>query len=200
MRGGRMPGRRRCPDFARILRETSPNEDLRQQIATCFTAELHRLALLRCRNPAQAEDAAQSGLLTALESLDSFRGDAPIEAWLRRIVSSACSRLQRGRKNDPAFNLPFEETEQEADLDTATAHQEMAVLLNERLNLLREALEEVPEPNRTMFFLHEAQEVPLDELAKTFDVSVEAVKARLKRTRKTLRDGLLRRAEELLEA
>ncbi len=76
----------------------------------------------------------------------------------------------------------------------------MAVLLSERVGLLREALEGVSEPNRTMFFLHEAHDIPLGELAEQFDVTIEAVKSRLKRTRKSLREDLLRRAEEPLGA
>lgn len=192
-----MVGKKRCPDFATILRSTSPDIKLRHQVATCFYEELHRVARARCRNDSLAEDAAHDGLLKGLEALGSFRGEAPLEVWLKRLVNSACNRLQRGRKNDPAFNLPLDDVPTKAvDHDAQEGGQEIALLIHERLLILREALTSVPEPNRTMFFLHEAQDVPLEELANRFSVTVEGVKARLKRTRMKLREELLERAEE----
>lgn len=191
-----MAGKRRCPDFARILRSTSPDISLHHQVATCFYEELRRVARVRCRNESLAEDAAHDGLLKGLEALGSFRGDAPLEVWLKRLVRSACNRLQRGRKNDPAFNLPFDDVPTKpVDSVTLETGQEMALLIHERTQILREALTSVAEPNRTMFLLHEAQDVPLEELASRFSLTVEGVKARLKRTRTKLRDDLLERAE-----
>jgi RNA polymerase sigma factor (sigma-70 family) len=192
-----MTGKKRCPNFAEILRTTSPDLKLRHQVATCFYEELQRVARGRCRNETLAEDAAHDGLLKGLEALGTFRGDAPVEVWLKRLVASACNRLQRGRKNDPAFNLPLDDVgSKPADDDTRETGQEVALLVHERLVILREALTSVSEPNRTMFFLHEAQDVSLEELANRFSLTVEGVKARLKRTRMKLREELLVKAEE----
>ena len=188
-------GTKRCPDFARILKGTSPDSQIRKQIATCFYDELHRMARFRCKNAALAEDAAHDGIITAMESLGSFRGDAPIEAWLRRLVSSACHRLQRGRKNDPAYNLPLDDAPKSADGELHETGQEMALLVHERVLILKEALTDIAEPNRTMFLLHEGQDMSLEDLSKRFDLTVESVKSRLKRTRMKLRDNLIHRAE-----
>ena len=188
-------GRKRCPDFAQILRGTSPDSQIKKQVANCFYEELHRMARSRCKNAALAEDAAHDSLINAMESLGTFRGDAPIEAWLRRLVSSACHRLQRGRKNDPAYNLPLDEAPKPADADTGETGQEMALLVHERVLILKEALTDIAEPNRTMFLLHEGQDMSLADLSKRFDLTVESVKARLKRTRMKLRTNLIHRAE-----
>ncbi|RLB62739.1 MAG: hypothetical protein DRI90_08415, partial [Deltaproteobacteria bacterium] len=91
------PRRKRCPDFAEILRATSPDEQIRQQVARCFHEEILRLAKRRCGDDALAEDASQDALIAALEALGSFRSEAPLRAWLRQIVFTACSRLRRGK-------------------------------------------------------------------------------------------------------
>ena len=53
------------------------------------------------------KDAFQEAMLSTMAYLDTYRGDSPIEPWLRRIVTSACSRLRRGKKNDPSINIPI---------------------------------------------------------------------------------------------
>lgn len=194
-----MDEKKRCPDFAEILRTTPPDSQLRQQIASCFYEELKRLARMRCRNRDNAEDAAHDGLITALERLDSFRGEAPIGAWLRRIVATACSRLQRGRKNDPAYNVNIDDAPRrqiDGEVDPA---QESALLIHERLEIMKEALWGVDETNRSLLLLHEGQDASIESLAEQFGLSEEGVKSRLKRTRAHLRQVLLSKAEELVE-
>jgi RNA polymerase sigma-70 factor (ECF subfamily) len=187
----------RCPDFASLLREARPDGALSEQLVTCFGHELERQARQRCRNQALAEDAAQDALVGALENLGSFRGDAPIEAWLRRLVLSACSRLTRGRKNAPAYNLPLDELPRdvEAGAEGGDGLQERAVLLSERLALLREALADLSEPNRELLLAHEAEDEPIAALARRFGTTQEGVKSRLKRARAQLRARLLELAD-----
>ncbi len=191
-----MAGAPRCPDFARLLREASPGAALSEQLVTCFGRELERQARRRCRSTTLAEDAAQDALVGALENLGSFRGDAPIEAWLRRLVVSSCSRLTRGRKNAPAFNRPLDELSGEVEAGDDAALQERAVLLSERLALLREALADLSDQNRALLLAHEAGDEPIAELAKRFDTTEEGIKSRLKRSRAQLRTRLLELAND----
>jgi RNA polymerase sigma-70 factor (ECF subfamily) len=186
-----------CPDFAEILRDAPADASIREQVASCFYEEMARTARRVCRDGVLAEDALQEAMHVGLRKLDTYRGDAPLDHWLRRLVTSACNRLRRGRKNDPRLHVPFEPGQQgPTSAATATApEQEVGVLLGERLSLLAEALEEIPEPNRSLLLLHEGQQEPLGALARRYELTEEAVKSRLKRTRALVRDTLLRRAE-----
>ena len=190
------PARKRCPDFAAILRATSPDEQIRQQVASCFYEEIRRLAKKRCRDDVMAEDTAQEALIAALEALGSFRGEAPLRAWLRRIVFTACSRMRRGKAKKLGAELSIEELPPDLVPATDDADQEMVTLLHERLELLERVLAETAEPNRSMLLLHEGQDRSVAELAQQFDLSHQAVKARLKRTRSIVRERLLRIAEQ----
>lgn len=181
----------RCPDFAAILAEAAPDAALQEQVAECFRGELGRLARARCSDWSLAEDAAQDALINALQSLGTFRGDAPIDHWLSRLVVSACSRLRRGRKNDPAFNLPLDARAESIGPPSELSEQEAKVFLDERIAILKKALEEESQPNRDLLLLHEGEGVPLAELAQRFDMTVDSVKARLKRSRARLRQRLI---------
>jgi RNA polymerase sigma-70 factor (ECF subfamily) len=193
--GTELPGTR-CPDFANILRSTPPSARLMDQIVTCFSAEMGRIANYRCRDQQLAEDTLQDSIVSLLENLPTFRGDAPLKAWLFKLVTSACSRLRRGRKNDPRFNLPLDETAEENDIAPEQPMQEMQLLMQERFEILNEVLTDVEEPNRQMLLLHEGQDLSVAELAERFDMSPDAIKSRLKRTRAQVRERLLKKAEE----
>ncbi len=165
-------------------------------MARCFHEEILRLAKKRCGDDALAEDASQEALIAALEALGSFRSEAPLRAWLRQIVFTACSRLRRGKAKKLGADLPFDELPDEQVPVTGRADQEVATLLHERLELLEDVLAKIAEPNRSLLLLHEGRDRSVAELAQQFDLSPEAVKARLKRTRGIVRQRLLQIADQ----
>jgi RNA polymerase sigma-70 factor (ECF subfamily) len=170
-----------------MLKTAPPDELLREQIVRCFSAELTRFARFRCGDDSLGSDAFQESMVSMMQALPSYRGDAPILSWLRRLVVSACSRLRRGRRNDPAFNRPLDEAPEMAE----EQRQEMRLMLQERVSLLHLALSEVEEPNRSLLLLHEGEDVSIEALAERHGLSVEGVKSRLKRTRSRIRARLL---------
>jgi RNA polymerase sigma-70 factor (ECF subfamily) len=180
-----------CPDFAEILRETTPDSSLFEQIALCFSDRLEEYAKYVCRDESTGKDAMQDAMLAAMTNLESYRGDSPIEGWLRRIVVSACSRIRRGRKNDPAVNRPLESVEALQPLAEPGPDQELQLLLKERLELLSDEIEQLDEPNRSLLRLHDVQEVPITDLVDRFGMTAEAIKSRLKRGRALVRERLI---------
>lgn len=183
----------KCPDFAEILRNGAPDDPLRELLAGCFHAELGRFARAICGDATVAEDVAHDALMQGLALLQTYRGDAPLRAWLRRLVRSACSRFHRGRKNKPFYNVPLSALPEESAAMSSEPVQESQVLVKEQLAQLRGALEHVAEPNRSLLLLHEGMDIPLTELAARFELTTDAVKARLRRTRARVREVLLER-------
>ena len=181
-----------CPDFAEIVKESSPDESLFEQIVVCFSDRLESFAKYYCRDETLGKDAFQEAMLSTMAYLDTYRGDSPIEPWLRRIVTSACSRLRRGKKNDPSINIPIKPGEAGPVLADSAPNQEIRLIIAERMELVYKEMEKLKEPNRSLLMLHDVQEVPIAELMQKFDMTEEAVKSRLKRSRAAVRSNLLK--------
>ncbi len=181
------PASDRCPDFREILRESHPDDRLIEQIVHCFHKQLEGFARYQCKNRENAEDALQDALLTMLASIGSYRSDGPLEAWLKKLLVSSCSRLRRGRKNNPNLHLTVEDTK----LADNTIDQESLAILSDQTQRLSALVDRLDEPNRSLLLRHEGADVSIKQLAHEFDLSTESVKSRLKRSRAKLREWLL---------
>ncbi|MCP4605227.1 MAG: sigma-70 family RNA polymerase sigma factor [Proteobacteria bacterium] len=181
-----------CPDFAEIVRNSTPDESLFEQIAQCFSERLEEFAKYVCRDETSGKDAFQDAMLAAMTHLNTYRGDSPVDAWLRRIVVTSCTKLRRGKKNDPHLNRPLETREVASALADKKPDQELRLILAERLELVRREIESLDEPNQSLLMLHDVREVTIAELGKQFDMTEEAVKSRLKRSRAKVRSRLLK--------
>ena len=180
-----------CPDFARAVREASADASLFAQVVACFEARLARFAAYTCKSRALGEDAFQDAMVAALDNFGSYRGDAPIEPWLRRIVVSACSHMKRGRKNSPAFNVPLDEESPAPNTAQIHEDQELRLILLDGLRRIGKEIDALDEPNRSLLLAHDVDEISIDELSRRFAMTEEAVKSRLKRARATVRDNVL---------
>src|SRR5690349_10183234 len=66
-----------------------------------YQQDIYRLALSILDDSDEAEDATQDSLLTALRSLDSFRGASTLTTWLYSITVNICrTRLQRHKRRE----------------------------------------------------------------------------------------------------
>jgi RNA polymerase sigma-70 factor, ECF subfamily len=180
-----------CPDFARAVREANADASLFAQVISCFEDRLSRFAAYTCNSRTLGEDAFQDAMVAALDNFGTYRGDAPIEAWLRRIVVSACSRLKRGRKNSPAFNVPLDDAPPAAHAAEIREDQELRLALLEGLRRIGLEIDGLDEPNRSLLLAHDVDEVSIEELARRFSMTEEAVKSRLKRARAAVREKVI---------
>jgi len=143
-----------------------------------------------CRCPILADDAFQDAVVTLITSLSGYRGDAPLRAWLRRLLQTACGRLRRGRRNNPAYNVPLDAVAGEPEWLAEEPSQEQRLLRAERRALLHRALHRIEPLNRRLLLEHEGADHSIDEIALDAGLSQDAVKSRLKRTRALLKRRL----------
>jgi RNA polymerase sigma-70 factor, ECF subfamily len=187
-------GASRCPDFAEIIRTSTPDDSLFIQIANCFSKRLSDFAVSYCRDSTLGKDAFQEAMLTAFNKLDTFRGDAPIEPWLRRIVVTSCSRLRRGKKNDPSINSSFDAGGGDGAFQNDDPSQEWSLMMAQSFQQVLDEVATLGEPNRSLLLDHDMHEEPIVTLAERYNMSEDAVKSRLKRSRAQLRESLLAKA------
>ena len=138
---------------------------------------MFRLAQSILHHTADAEDAVQQAVLQAWKRIDAIQPGKG-KAYLARIVINECHNIQRMRQRTiPASVIP-ERTEREAGFRE-----------------LRNMIEQLPEKLRIPFLLVYMEGYSVREAASVADITVFAVKSRLKRAKKSLQIELEKEGE-----
>ncbi|WP_151734489.1 RNA polymerase sigma factor [Paenibacillus tengchongensis] len=131
-----------------------------------------------------AEDLCSETFYKAFRSLHSFREvDASFSTWLYTIArNTVLSELRKNR----AGNVSLEES---GYIPVAPAEivPEQAALRKERMNLVREAINNLPEKQRSALILREYDQMDYQEIAMILDQSVSSVKSLLFRARSSVK-------------
>jgi RNA polymerase sigma-70 factor (ECF subfamily) len=181
--------------MTRDLKPCSPDE-LKERIRTgdprvvddlfrCTNASLERFLRARCGNRADAEDALQDTFVSAQRSLSGFRGEASPQSWLFRVAANACTRMRRGKKNDRAMHVDVDNV---ALIEERTPNVE--ALVEMRMVSVVEALQALDETDRAILLLKDGESLTSHEIAEALSLSESAVKSRLFRARKSVREAV----------
>ena len=133
-------------------------------------------------NRAVSEDLVQEVFMRVLKYRETFRGDSAFLPWLYRMAHNACiDHFRRsGREPLPQDELP----EPESGAPSAADRVE----LDEELRLLRRALGRLPVDKREVLVLSRYEQRKYSEIAELLGCSVGAVKVRVHRALRQLRD------------
>ena len=144
---------------------------------------------------AEAEDAVQQTYVTAFAKLADFRGEASLATWLTRIaINEALGRRRRERPTvDPSALdgegslgsqiIPFPLMPMPADPERDAARHQIR-------QILERAIDELPDAFRSVFVMHEIEDMSVEETADFLGVQPATVKTRLHRARRLLRQAL----------
>lgn len=143
---------------------------------------------------ADVEDAAQAVFTRAWLGMGKFRGEVSLESWLYRIARNhAIDRLRkkRARPETPWAGLS-EEQENLMHEHTAaeTADPGEQFLEDERARRAWELLESLKPEDRSLLVLKEIEGKSLEDISKIVGKRVGAIKVRISRARKKLREQL----------
>jgi len=154
-------------------------------LSRCYGERMLAVGRRRCRDESQAQDAVQDAYVAAGRNLQQFRGEGSLEGWLVRMVANACTRMRRGRKNDPNRHVAVDPTLPDDDdaPDEAVARGEVMAAIGEALLALAPR-------DRTLVLLADAQGWTAPEIAKATELTPGAVRTRLSRARRRLRGEL----------
>ena len=139
-----------------------------------------------------AEDAAQEAFLEAYRNLSSLREPAAFPGWFRRIVFKHCDRMIRGRR---LVTVPLQAVEGHAAREAGQAGELERREMRERL---WEALDSLPERERTATLLYYISGYSQKEIAAFLDAPASTVKKRLFSARGRLRAVLFDVLEDSL--
>jgi RNA polymerase sigma-70 factor (ECF subfamily) len=153
-----------------------------------YRQKVMHLAVSIVRDPALAEDLAQTAFVKAWQALPRFDGRAALSTWLYTIVRNTClTAVERERRL-----VPLEDFAEAADDDgdpllfgRAAAGPEMAGQAAAEYDVAR-LLEQLPEPYRRVVVLFYLEDRSCEEVGELLSMPTGTVKALLHRGRKKL--------------
>jgi len=158
--------------------------DVLDRVTRCFGERLAIEGRRRCRSVEDADDAVQDATLAAWRYGPGFRAQGRVDAWLVRLVATACNRMRRGMKRDPSLHLTDQDLAADDDSpETLAARNRLAVTLGV-------ALQAIDPRDRAIVLLADAQGMTGPEIAAALDMTAGAVRSRLSRAHRRLRDAL----------
>lgn len=149
----------------------------------------YKLALQILRHPSDAEDALQEAFIKAYIYLDSYSSQYRFYTWFSTIVRNVA--LSHLKARDWLITFRSDELLRPAR-SMIEDSPELAALAASRADVVRQAVEVLPERYRRVLVLRYWHELTYEEIATVTEQSLGAVKTQLRRAKAQLGDGLLR--------
>lgn len=156
---------------------------------------VYRIATLRTKNRADADDVFQEVFIRLVKHGASLEGEEHIKAWLIRVTINCCNSLhaESFRKK----TIPYDDyIARETDHNSWNAQEsESALLVEDEYHdtggsPLLDAVKGLSPAYRDVVYLFYYEELPIKRISEILKTSEGAVKTRLSRARNILKDRL----------
>jgi len=146
-------------------------------------------------NKDDADDLTQDIFIQAYQALPRFKGDSAFSTWLYRIaVNASLNKIRKSPlKNilQRIENFTGKRNEHETFVSVSTGEDpENMLIRQEQIEAVRQALDALPENQRTAIILSKYDDLSQKEIAEIMNNTEGAVEALLQRAKKNLRDKL----------
>ena len=150
-----------------------------ERLVQTYQTPLRRLCCVMLKDVHLADDAVQETFIKAYRALNDFRKESSEKTWLTRIAVNTCRDMMRSRwfvHIDRSVNI--------ADLpeESAESDTEDTELMDTVLRL--------PLKQREVVLLYYYQDLTMQEISETLQITVSNVSRRLENARKALRKQL----------
>lgn len=144
-----------------------------------------------CRYVGNAEDArdlTQDTFVKAYRNLGRLSDPGRFSSWLYTIALNECRmRYRKQRRAQPVSLADYTDPSGGRDLVAATATPEAQLAAKEKVEMLKQVFEDLPEEQRVVILMKEYQGLKFHEIADILDVPLSTVKSRMYLGLKTLR-------------
>jgi len=162
-----------------------------------YEKKVYNIALQMFKNEHDAYDAAQEVLIKVYKNLSKFKFESAFSTWLHRLAMNTCIDEYRKRKRHMTHTTSMD---QNTNDDSKPVKQfedhhptpEQAVLSKERVQEVRDALDQMKEEQKLMIVYRDLQGMTYDEIATLCDCNLGTVKSRIARSRKSLKDIIVK--------
>lgn len=181
------------PEEALVARAKEGSTDAFGELVERYERKVFRLARNITGNHEDAEDVLQNAFVQAFKNLPRFRGDSRFYTWVVRItINEAYMKMRKRRFNEVSIDEPVEADDDVVprQLEDWEPNPEQRYSREELQKILTETIDGLDQGYRVVFQLRDVEELSTKETAQALGLSLPAVKTRLRRARKQLRDSL----------
>jgi len=164
-----------------------------------FLVDAHQKKVLNTcfrfvNNREDAEDLTQEVFLEVYKSIPGFRGDSKLSTWIYRIAVTKSLDYLRRQKRKKRFGILksifSDETGEMITNITSGSNPGKKVEEEDRVRILNEALEKLPENQKAAFTLSKYEEMSYAEIAEILNTSSSAVDSLIQRAKSNLKKRL----------
>lgn len=160
-----------------------------------YAPRVYSVVLRMTGDRAAAEDLLQDALLQAYRSLDRFRGECSFYTWIYRIaVNKALNWIRRvkGKIHFESLDepLPTRDGQVQREIVDLRDSPETRSAQSEMAQMIEQALSTLSDVNRIVFTMREIEGQDYAEIARMLECTEEAVRTRLCRAKRELKERL----------
>jgi len=160
--------------------------NLENLIRACYPTVYH-LALSILNDPHDAEDAAQEALMSAITSLDRYRGDSSFKTWLYTITVNTCRGMLRKHRTREKIAAAMQKF---VPLTASPPTPDEAASRSDSERRLWAAVDTLDDKHRLPIILRYVYNLPANEIATTLGINEGTVYSRLHYAREKLQEIL----------
>lgn len=143
----------------------------------------YRVAYRYLNQAQDAEDLVQEAFIAALRRIDSFDSTRPFAPWFYRILVNRCLNARKSRARRGTVELSRE-------VVSGRASPLLEAERSELRQQLREAMEELPDRQKTIVALSDVEGFTSPEIAEMLNITDGTVRWHLHQARRVLRNAL----------
>lgn len=178
--------RARVTDERLLKRAAQGDERAFEQLVGRYQPAVFNTIYRYTGNQADVQDLAQEVFIKVWQNAAKFKGRSRFSTWLYRIVVNHCLNYRRKYRR-PHFSLD-EMVEQGNIPDPLIVEPDPEQ--RRKVELVRRAIDELPERQRMALILAQFEERSYAEIAEIMKVSVSSVESLIFRARRALRERL----------
>jgi RNA polymerase sigma-70 factor (ECF subfamily) len=183
------------PDAALMLRVKGGDRAAFEELVNKYKQPVTNFLFRTLGDATEAEDLAQNVFVQVYKSAHRYKDSARFSTWLYTIARNLCLNEIRRRSRHPAESLDaahseFEDQPLRQFEDVKSVSPPDLLLHGELQGKIQEALDGLPENQRTAILLCREDELSYEDIARVLGCSLSATKSLIHRGRETLKQKL----------
>lgn len=175
-------------DFISRLR--NGEQSAYKELVTKFGGKVHNTVISILQNEEDAEDITQEVFVEVFRSVQGFKGESTLSTWIYRISVVKALEFLRKKKRKKRFAFVQSLFGMESVIPSVDKphfyHPGIQLENKERAAILFEAIEKLPENQKTAFILHKTEGLSYAEIADIMKTSIPSVESLMFRAKQNL--------------